>query len=83
MPTKTGTNPRDRIREIVLDALSRPDEMSLEGLVDEIMEAAGVDGIKNYAIGFMASSFMRRDGISQAEAQQQAENALREAGLCA
>lgn len=82
MPTKTG-NPRDKVREIVQDALSRPEEMSLDGLVDEIMEAAGVDGIKNYAIGFMASSFMRRDGISQAEAQQQAENALRGAGLCA
>lgn len=83
MPTKTGTNPRDRIREIVLDALSRPEEMSLDGLVDEIMEAAGVDSIKNYAIGFMASSFMRRDGISQAAAEMQAESALREAGLCA
>ena len=82
MPTKTG-NPRDKVREIVQDALSRPEDMSLDGLVDEIMEAAGVDGIKNYAIGFMASSFMRRDGISLAEAQQRAENALRGAGLCA
>jgi len=80
MPTKTGT-PKDRVREIVQDALSRPDEMSLEGLVDEIMDAAGVDGIKNYAIGFMASSFMRRDGISLAEAQMQAESALKEAAV--
>ena len=82
MPTKTG-NPRDRVREIVQDALSRPEEMSLDGLVDEIMDAAGVEGLKNYAIGFMASSFMRRDGIPMECAEMQAEEALRGAGLCA
>ena len=83
MPTKTETNPRDKVREIVQDALSRPEEMSPEGLVDEIMEAAGVEAIKNFAIGFMASSFMRRDGISLNAAEMQAESALKEAGICA
>ena len=81
MPATMG-NPRDKVREIGQEALSRREEMSLDGLVDEIMEAAG-DGIKNYAIGFMASSFMRRDGITLAAAQMKAESALKEAGLCA
>jgi len=81
MPTKTGTNPRDRVREIVRDALSRPDEMSLDGLVDEIMEAAGAEGLKNYAMGFMASSFQSREGITFEDGIIRAEQALQEAAL--
>jgi len=80
MPTKTGT-PKDKVREIVRDALSRPEDMSLEGLVDEIMEAAGVDGIKNYAMGFMASSFQSREGITFEDGIIRAEKALQEAAL--
>lgn len=40
MPTKTGNTQRELVRDILQDALSRPEEISLDGLVDEIMEAA-------------------------------------------
>ena len=80
MPTKTGT-PKDKVREIVQDALSRPEDMSLEDLVNEIMEASGAEGIKNYAIGFMGATFMRREGFSREEAEMKAEQALKEAAL--
>jgi hypothetical protein len=79
--TEMRETPRDRVRAILQEALANPEEMRLDDLVDEIMEASGADGLKNYAIGFLSFTFMRRDGIQRDLAEQNAESALRGAGL--
>jgi hypothetical protein len=77
--TEMRETPRDKVRAILENVVVPGTRVDL--LVDEIMEASGADGLKNYAIGFMAATFVRRGGIDRDAAEQRAEGALMEAGL--